>query len=102
MFSICIIVLQRTSYMCVDGLYRRLSGGLLYLCHEDGSSPGREAWGLAGGGSRAACCSWWQEGVEVLHSRVCKIRYLSSVLLGKSIHVTSFFVSRTVIVFPYG
>ena len=59
----------------VDSSYRTLSGHLLYLGHEHCSPPGRDAWGFVDDRSRA-CCSCWQEGVEVPFSHVCKIRYL--------------------------
>ena len=81
-------------YVYVDSSYRSLSRGLLHLCHEDRSSAGREVCGLVDGRSRA-CCSWWQEGVEVLFSRVYNIEYL---LCSENSFMSLLFLSLTVIV----
>ena len=58
-------------YVYVDSSNRSLSGVLLHSYHDNRSSSGRKAWGPVG--RRRACCLWWQEGVEVFFSRVCKI-----------------------------
>ena len=59
-------------YLYIDSSYRSLSGILPHLCHEDRSFPRNKAWGPVGG-KGGACCSLWQQGVEVFFSRVCKI-----------------------------
>ena len=60
-------------YVDVGSSNRSLIGVPLHVCHEHRSSSGRKARGPVGSRSRA-CCTWWQEGVDV--SRVCKIRSL--------------------------
>ena len=47
-----------------------MSGGLLYLWHENRSAQEREASGLVGGKSRAAFSSR-REGLEVFFSAAC-------------------------------
>ena len=84
-------------YVYVDSAHRSLNRGLLRLGHDDRSSPRWEAWRSMGRRSRA-CCSWWQEGVEVCFSRLCKIRHLFS---QRNPFMSRFVLSVTIVVFPY-
>ena len=85
-------------YVCVSSSYRRLSKAPLHSCHGQRSPSALEAWVFVGGRSRARS-SWWLEGVEVISSRMCIIRYL---LCSENPFISPFVLSVTVIVFPYG
>ena len=85
-------------YVCIDTSCRRLSRGLLLLCHEARSFP------VTGG---MWLCRWRIPSLLLVVAEGCRgvllpcVQDPVSILFGKSIHVTFFFFSNATF-FPYG